>query len=103
MTRIFALFALSTLLLAGCGTSTNRTGEDLAAIVRAERAAPKADAKCLVPGDLVGKHHTELAKRKFDAPIRVIYPGTTVTGETIANRLNFKVDKKGVINQITCG
>lgn len=105
MTRFFALFALAAMTaatLAACAPS-NRTGEDLAAIVQAERAAPKPDTKCLVPSDLVGKPHTELKNRKFAAPIRVIFPGTAVSGETVANRLNFKVDKKGIIKQITCG
>lgn len=102
MKRFFALIALSTLLLAGCGSS-NRTGEDLAAIVKAERGAPMTSAKCQVPVGLVGKSHTELNAMKFQVPIRVIFPGTPVSGETVANRLNFKVDKKGTIKAITCG
>lgn len=103
MTRIFAILTLiSALSMAGCAAS-NRTGEDLASIVKAEREAVRPDTKCEVPADLVGKPHTELSKRKFAVPIRVIFPGTVVSGESVANRLNFKVDKKGVIRQITCG
>lgn len=103
MTRILAISALSAALLLSACASSNRTGEDLASIVRAERQAVRADTKCEVPADLIGKPHSELSNRKFAVPIRVIFPGNVVTGDQIANRLNFKVDKKGIIQQITCG
>jgi hypothetical protein len=102
MKQFFALFLISTLFLGAC-SSSSRTGEDLASIVKAERGQSLTTPGCEIPSDLIGKPNSELAKMKFKAPIRVIYPGTPVTGETVANRLNFKVDKKGIIRGITCG
>ena len=102
MTRFFALLALVPLLLAGCASST-KTGDDLASIVKAERGASLAPATCEVPAGLIGKPHTDLNTMKFKVPIRVIFPGTAVSGDHVSNRLNFKVDKKGIIKAITCG
>lgn len=101
--KYLAAFALlSTLALSACASSSTKTGDDLVQIVKTERA-PVTSEKCTVPINLVGQPHTELSKMKFAVPIRVIFPGTPVTGDNIANRLNFKVDKKGIIREITCG
>lgn len=102
MTRFFALALTISMALTACAPTT-KTGEDLATIVRAERGQSFQGTECEVPANLVGQSHTQLNTMKFKVPIRVIFPGTTVTGESVANRLNFTVDKKGVIKEITCG
>lgn len=102
MTRFFALTLTSVMALSACAPTT-KTGEDLASIVQAERGQSFQGTQCEVPANLVGHPHSELNTMKFKVPIRVIFPGTTVSGESVANRLNFKVDKKGIIKEITCG
>lgn len=102
-TRFLTILLMTAALALGACGSSNTTGEQLADIVKAERGTSSAPDKCMVPSDLVGKPHTELAKMKFKVPVRVIFPGTTVSGDQVSNRLNFKVDKKGIIRGITCG
>lgn len=102
MKCFFALALTSLVALSACAPTT-KTGEDLATIVRAERGQSFQGTECEVPANMVGRPHTELNTMKFKVPIRVIFPGTTVTGESVANRLNFKVDKKGIIKEVTCG
>ena len=88
--------------LAGCAAPANQTGQQLTDIVKAERGA-YANAPCAIPEELQGQYHTILKERKFNVPIRVIFPGDAVTMDHVSNRLNFNVNKKGVIYKITCG
>jgi len=102
MIKTLPFLAFALILGACASSSSNQTGEQLQDIVRAERGV-YTNAPCQVPSDLVGKPHTVLANMKFSTPIRVIFPGTQVTPDTVSNRLNFKIDKKGNIATITCG
>jgi len=93
--------ALGLLSLAACAPATE-TGTQLREIISAERGTYK-EAKCEIPEKLVGQSHTILNTMRFDVPIRVIFPGDAVTTDHVANRLNFKLNSKGVIKEITCG
>lgn len=88
--------------LAACESAPTQTTLQLQDILRAERGE-RQTPECLVPADLKGQPHTALKDRKFEVPIRVIFPDSIVTENHIANRLNFKVDKKGTITDISCG
>ncbi|MBU6235524.1 MAG: hypothetical protein KGQ41_06745 [Alphaproteobacteria bacterium] len=94
--------AICCLSLASCASDT-ATSRSLSEILQAERGQQKVAEGCKVPADMVGKPHTEIQKLKLTAPVRVIFPGDPVGSDSVANRLNFKVDKKGVITAITCG
>lgn len=97
------LFLLLPLLLAGCASTDNATSRSLSEILRAETGASAAAPDCTIPQDMIGKPHTEIQKLKLTAPVRVIFPGDNVGSDSVSNRLNFKVDKKGNIASITCG
>ena len=105
MTKLFhAFFLLSGLVLAGCATSGTGTTQSLTDIIKTERGSgDKQTAVCTIPDGLIGKPHTEIQKLKITAPVRVIFPNDSVTSDNVANRLNFKVDKNGIIKSITCG
>jgi hypothetical protein len=74
--------------LAGC------TGEE----------APRGDA-CGAAGmqDLVGQGRDALAAMTLPAGTRVIEPGTKVTRDYRADRLNIEIDAAGVIVRVACG
>lgn len=97
------LLLSSTLALTACGTATS-TGDSLVEIVKAEKGQTlSAPDTCVMPSEAVGKSYADIPKMKLQGPSRVIFPGSTVTSDQISNRLNFKVDKKGVIKSVTCG
>ncbi len=101
---LLALFLSAPAMLAACATGPTETAQNLTDIVQAERGnLPAADTGCKVPADLIGQSYTVIETAKLKNPIRLIFPGTQVSGETVRNRLNVKVDKKGVITAITCG
>ena len=52
---------------------------------------------------LVGAPARDLDAMRFNKPVRVIYPGTAVTMDYNADRLNFEVDRSGRISRVTCG
>lgn len=93
---------LAALTLTACATESGTT-RSLTDIVRAERGAQHDLPGCQIPPDMVGKPHAEIQKLKLTAPVRVIFPGNAVTTDHVSNRLNFKVDKKGIITSVTCG
>ena len=53
--------------------------------------------------DLAGQPVEELEKVLILGPVRVIRPGTAVTMDFIAERINFGVNADGVIERISCG
>jgi hypothetical protein len=52
---------------------------------------------------LVGKPGVLLDGMRFSQPVRVIQPGTAVTMDYQAERLNFWLDRRDVIERVTCG
>lgn len=52
---------------------------------------------------LVGAPARDLESIRFNKPVRVIYPGTAVTMDYSADRLNFQIDRSGRIQRVTCG
>lgn len=67
--------------------------------------APPAPDLCGA-GDLaglIGQPNTVLERMVFDGPVRVIPPGTAVTMDYMPKRINFELDKKGLIRRIRCG
>lgn len=52
---------------------------------------------------LVGQDSTVLRRMQFGRPVRVIEPGMAVTMDYAAERLNFWIDKNGLIERVTCG
>ncbi len=52
---------------------------------------------------LVGAPARDLDAMQFNKPVRVIYPGTAVTMDFSADRLNFQIDRTGRIQRVTCG
>ena len=52
---------------------------------------------------LVGGPASALDTMRFNKPVRVIYPGTAVTMDYNAERLNFEVDRAGRISRVSCG
>lgn len=67
-------------------------------------AVPDEDA-CGAAGmqDLVGQDKAVLAAMTFPAGTRVIEPGTAVTEDYSASRLNIDVDASGTITGVWCG
>ncbi|WGV14779.1 I78 family peptidase inhibitor [Fuscovulum ytuae] len=53
--------------------------------------------------DLVGTPARELNTAQFNKPVRVIYPDMAVTMDYNPERLNFDVDRAGLIARVTCG
>jgi hypothetical protein len=51
----------------------------------------------------VGAPARDLDAIRFNKPVRVIYPGTAVTMDYSADRLNFEVDRSGRISRVSCG
>jgi len=103
--RTLALTLAACTFLAACATTDTTTSQNLSDIVRAERGTIAANnsTACTVPANLIGQSHTTLAGMKLKNPVRVLFSGDAVTGDPVSNRLNFKVNKKGVITDITCG
>ena len=66
--------------------------------------APVEDA-CGAAGmqDLVGQKQSVLAAMALPAPTRIIQPGTAVTMDYSASRLNIWIGKDGRIERVTCG
>jgi Peptidase inhibitor I78 family len=52
--------------------------------------------------DMVGQPKTILQTMRFAVPVRVIEPGTAVTADFQANRLNFEIAEDGTIAKIAC-
>lgn len=52
---------------------------------------------------LVGASAADLEAMRFDKPVRVIYPDMAVTMDFNAERLNFDVDRAGLITRVSCG
>jgi hypothetical protein len=104
MKRLFALsLILATLSLAACAGSQS-TGDTLVDIVKAEKGETLSKpGTCEYPAEAVGKSYTEIPKMKLKGPSRVIFPGAAVTSDHVTNRVNFKVDKKGIIRSVSCG
>jgi len=81
--------------------------------------APLLLAACVVPApdpgasgdacgasahqDLLGRPGRLLDGMRFARDVRVIRPGTAVTMDFSADRLNFRLDDRGVIVQVVCG
>lgn len=101
--KSLSLLLLTTLALAGCATADSETGRSLTDIVRTESGRQADTPECTVPKGLIGKPHEDLLKLKLTSPVRVIFPGNVVPSDSVSNRLNVKVDKKGIIKSITCG
>lgn len=97
------LIAIIAIFLTGCASKSTETVHSLTDIIRAESGQKTETPKCLVPDGLVGKPNSEIQGLKLTSPIRVVFPGTVVPPGHVSNRLNFKVDKKGIIKSITCG
>jgi hypothetical protein len=53
--------------------------------------------------DFVGQRESVLYATNFVVPIRVIRPGTAVTMDYIATRMNFEIDRSGRIARVFCG
>ena len=53
--------------------------------------------------DLVGQDAVILRRRQFGVRVRVIEPDTAVTMDYMASRLNFWIDRNGLIERVTCG
>ena len=53
--------------------------------------------------DLVGTPARDLEPAQFNKPVRVIYPDMAVTMDYNPERLNFDVDRAGLISRVTCG
>lgn len=99
-----AALLVSTVALSACAGGSSTAGNSLVEIVKAEKGESlSAPAGCVMPDDVIGKSYTDLPRMKLQGPSRVIFPGATVTGDQVSNRLNFKVDKKGIIRSVTCG
>ncbi|NBE09269.1 I78 family peptidase inhibitor [Paragemmobacter ruber] len=52
---------------------------------------------------LVGAPAAQLDTIRFNKPVRVIYPDTAVTMDYNPDRLNFQIDRTGLIARVTCG
>jgi hypothetical protein len=52
---------------------------------------------------LVGQPGVLLDGMRFAQEVRVIQPGTPVTMDFRADRLNFRLDARDVIREVTCG
>ena len=52
---------------------------------------------------LVGAPARDLEAIRFNKPVRVIYPGTAVTMDFSADRLNFQIGRDGRIQRVSCG
>ncbi|MEY4697916.1 MAG: hypothetical protein RIT14_2344 [Pseudomonadota bacterium] len=52
---------------------------------------------------LVGAPDTVLETMRFANPVRVISPGMAVTMDYNAERLNFMLDRYGMIRRVSCG
>jgi hypothetical protein len=52
--------------------------------------------------DMVGEPKSILAAMKFAVPVRVIEPGSAVTADYVASRLNFEIAEDGTIAKIAC-
>ncbi|MEO0677115.1 MAG: I78 family peptidase inhibitor [Pseudomonadota bacterium] len=97
MRPAFFLFLL--LLVAACAPQTASIspvspgpgGEDLAAC-GADRYQT-----------LVGQTHEDLLKTRILGPVRVIRPGTAVTMDFIATRLNIFLDDTDTVTRVSCG
>jgi Peptidase inhibitor I78 family len=53
--------------------------------------------------DLVGKDKSVFAAMTFPVGTRIIEPGTAITEDFSASRLNFDLDAKGRITRVWCG
>lgn len=67
-------------------------------------AAPDESA-CGAAGmlDLIGRDDDVLAAMTFPQGTRLIYPGTPVTEDFRADRLNIDIDRTGRITGVWCG
>ena len=74
----------------------------LAACLPDEEAPPTQDDACgaAVLQGLVGQL---VAGQSFDAPSRIIPPGSAVTMDHRPDRLNIETDAQGIITRIYCG
>jgi hypothetical protein len=52
--------------------------------------------------DMVGDPRSILDSMRFAVPLRVITPGTAITADFQANRLNFEIGDDGTITGIAC-
>lgn len=52
---------------------------------------------------LVGQRGTVLVGMRFDTDVRVIQPGTVVTMDFSATRLNIYLNRADVIERVACG
>ena len=53
--------------------------------------------------DLVGKPGAVLDGMRFSQDLRVLQPGTAVTMDYSADRLNIRLDARDVIVEVSCG
>ncbi|MEL6376107.1 MAG: I78 family peptidase inhibitor [Pseudomonadota bacterium] len=53
--------------------------------------------------ELVGQPIESFDQENWPAPVRVIPPGSIITNDYIANRINFDVDRQGTVTRIWCG
>ncbi len=91
MKHAFVALTLAAPLLAGC-------------VATAPPAAGTGD-QCGASAfqALVGRPGVVLDGMRFSQDVRVIQPGTAVTMEFRADRLNFRLDDRDVIRQVVCG
>lgn len=103
MTRIL-LLALTGLALAACSTTGSPPNS-----VRA--TAPEFDSDAGMPdpcgararGYLIGQRASEVDLSSLGEGVRVIHPGSVVTGEYRSSRLNLDVSAEDVILRAWCG
>lgn len=76
-----------------------------ACVVVAPQPGPQPANDCGASGyqRLVGQDATVLRRMQFGRPVRVIEPGMAVTMDYAPERLNFWIDKNGMIERVTCG
>ena len=54
-------------------------------------------------GDFVGAHFSTLAALSLPGPLRILWPGQSVTDEVQPERLNAQVSETGMIRRLFCG
>ena len=92
------LILLAALAVSACSGQPRAPGEARPPAVETEGACGAAKY-----GALLGQPSEALEKVLILAPVRIIRPGSAVTMDFIAHRLNFQIDAANRIARITCG
>lgn len=64
---------------------------------------PGCDQTGLDPAQIIGRRPEEIGLDRFPFPVRVIPPGSAVTMDYNAGRLNLETDARGRIVRFHCG